>query len=184
VPLADLHDLRVELVVERDVRRQRRLEEALHAVVVDRLRRPPVPRQQSLRVRVDDEARPVQGVEQDRVGRLRPHAVDVQQPGAEDVGRRRRIVPEPPGDDRLQALRLEVVAAGGPDHFGQASDVDVPDALRVEELPALEVGDRLLDVGPGGVLGEDGADDDLEGGVRGPPFPRAVGPQKELEGAR
>jgi hypothetical protein len=181
VPLADLHDLRVELVVETDVLRQRRLEKPLHAVVVDVLRRQPVPREEPLRVGVDHERRPVQRVEQDRVGRFRPDPIEVQQLGAQDVERRLRIVAQPPRDDRLQALRLEVVVAGGPDDLGEATDVDVADALGIEQLRALEVVDGLLDVGPGGVLGEDGADDDLEGGIRGPPPPRAVAPQEDVE---
>ena len=58
---------------------------------------------------------------------------------------------------------------GGTDQGLEIGDGCLADAVEGEQASPAEVGEGEFDVRPRGVLGEDGADDDLEGGVGGPP---------------
>jgi hypothetical protein len=77
------------------------------------------------------------------------------------------------GDEGLERGCLTQHETGRPDknaefgfgYFSQASDG--------KDAACFEIGDGTLDTFPGGVLGEVGADDDLECGFCGPPLLRA-----------
>jgi hypothetical protein len=68
-----------------------------------------------------------------------------------------------------EAPGFDVEVTGGPDEPGEPGLGKGEKAVRIKEMGGFEIGDGAFDVGPVGILGEDGADTDLEGGIAGPP---------------
>ncbi len=112
----------VVLVEQRDIARQPVLEEPLDCVVIFRTE-PSEPVTDAARVRVDDEHGPAGGVQEDRVGGLRPHAVQAEQVPPQVLCPPRVEPPVDvavgPADDvgahRPEPFRLRAVEARNPD---------------------------------------------------------------------
>lgn len=144
---------------------------------------------------VDDHGRGVEGVEQDGIGGFGSDARQGEQLVANGMRRAAgrgakdfhgaAVVGVEEGHERFEGRGLAQHKARGADEgaqfgFGNRTQPgDVQDAVR------LEAGDGALDAGPGGVLGKVRADDDFEGGFRGPPLlrPKALD-EAVVEGAQ
>ena len=132
-------------------------------------------------IRVDNEDLAVEGVEEDGVGGFAAYAVDGEEVFAKggqgdvcegvEVG---VVFFDEPADEVFEAFGFDVVVACGANGFGEFEEAGVLDGLGGEEVSFFEAVDGAFDVGPVGVLGEDGADENLEGGIGGPPVLRAV----------
>jgi len=83
-------------------------------------------------------------------------------------------------DEGFQLFRFLAEVAGRANELGEFGEWDYFDGAGREELRTAEVGDGRFDVGPCGVLDQDGADDDLEAGAAGPPVLRAVGGEESV----
>lgn len=68
-----------------------------------------------------------------------------------------------------ESLRLDVEIAGGPDQTGEVGFRKREEAPGCQATCSLEIGNGTFDVGPAGVLREDGADADFKGSFTGPP---------------
>jgi hypothetical protein len=64
--------------------------------------------------------------------------------------------------------------AGGANQTSEAGGGYALDGAKRKKPFAVKIGDGTLDVGPGSVLSENGADDDLKAGAAGPPVLRAI----------
>lgn len=69
----------------------------------------------------------------------------------------------------FQAFSLHVIITCRSDERGEMLLRYAIDATGVEQTCGPQRRDRLLNVNPGGILGQDGADDDLEPGTGRPP---------------
>jgi len=148
----------------------------------------PVAREDAAGVGVDDEDFALEGVEEDGVGGLGADAVDLEELPAEGGGagsaeRPNNAVGEPgmePVEEAAEAAGLDVEVSHGPDEAAEEGVGAGSEAVRVHEVGALEPGDGAFDVGPTRVLGEDGADHDLERRVPGPPALGAEGLEEAI----
>ena len=175
-----MHEERVVLPVRLHIPGDVVLEVPLNLRVVVRGEEPHAPCDAD-RVRVDDEGGMAAREEQDRVGRLRAHPGLGEEVHAYDVGRPSEVA------GKISAPALDEMAAEGLEpgrlRAVQARDLHVPadrldarggERLRAQLPRSLQVRDRPLHVGPGGLLHEQGADDHLEARVRRPPVLRTV----------
>jgi len=80
----------------------------------------------------------------------------------------------------LQLARLLPEISGGPNQSGETSDGNPLDGSRGEKVFVAKGGDGAFDVGPGGVLGQDGSGDDLETRSTRPPVLRPEGAEEHL----
>ena len=162
------------------VTRQPVREEGRHRIVRGAEIHPPVPRQRAARVGVRDKDGTQRGVEQDTVRGFRPDAVDRKQFGAQRPGRHceqpvesAAKAIEQPLDKRPQPACLDVEVAGWANQLRQHGGRGRPQRAGRQPPRSPQVRDRALDIGPGGMLREDGADDRLERRARRPPALRS-----------
>ena len=135
--------------------------------------------QQAAGVAVDDEEGLVEGIQQHVVGGFRAYTVEIQQLPAQalSVALSQRVesslLSVPIGKFR-QAAGLLVVVAGTANGFGEFVARDLAERIGVQKVSFAQSGQGLFDIAPGRVLGQDGADHDLEGTIRRPPGLLAV----------
>jgi len=139
-------------------------------------------------VGVNDEHAVLPSVQEDGVGGFWADAVDGQELLAKFGGGRGEKLVEgasmpsaEKADEGLQLASFLAEIAGAANQLGEARSGDFFNGRRGKEPFAAKAGDGALHVGPGGVLGQDGADDDFEAGAAGPPVLRAVGAEKCIE---
>jgi hypothetical protein len=183
------HQQRVELVEERGIGGQVRLEEGAGVLVPAAAGKQAMALEHPARVGVGHEDRPAGRVEQDRVGRLRPQAAETEQLAPQRRQRRpaeraevAAAACEQPGGELEQPVGLEPVGAGGPDQPRQGGGRAGGQAPGRQQAARAQRGDRPCRSRPGGVLREDRADGDLERRAGRPPVLRAVmGEQAPVE---
>jgi len=131
-------------------------------------------------VGIDDEDGTVEGVEEDRVGGFQADAFYGEQLSSQlvsgdcaEVFQSAVVLFEKPGDEVFETFGFYVEIAGGSDQFGELVVWDGSDGFGIEAAADFEVADRFFDVGPAGVLSEDGADDDFKRRFAGPPALRS-----------
>ena len=175
VVVAGTDDEGVVLVVEGDLLREVVHEQGAHLRVGRPLVDQPVAGEEPPGVGVADEGKTVAGVQEDRVDRLRPEAVHLQELGAPGG--------EVTGEVRLQVAAVEVEMVK---EIAQPPCLDVEIARRLQELGERLVGegeerlqgeavglfqvvDGPLDITPRGILGKDRPHRHLEGRLPRPP---------------
>lgn len=128
-------------------------------------------------VGIDNEGGMTPSIEEDGVGGFRADAMDGEEllpeffrGCAEHAGEGAAIVFLNEADKRLEFAGLLPEIAGGTDEAREARRRNGEDSGEGEEFFAAKIGDGALDIGPGSILGEDGADDDLEARTAGPPM--------------
>ena len=88
-------------------------------------------------------------------------------------------------NEALEGFGLLAEVAGRAEQRGQPVRERIPRiAVGRQQAGSAQIANGAFDVGPGGVLREDGANDDFEAGAAGPPMLRAVGREKRFEIAR
>jgi len=142
-------------------------------------------------VGIDDEDFMIAGVQEDGVGGFRANAVDGKEllaelagGGGQELVERALVVMAKEANEGLEFPSFLAEIAGGADELSESREGNAFDGRGGEELFAAEPGEGALDVGPSGVLGEDGADDDFETGPAGPPVLRAMGGEERVEVVR
>ncbi len=83
--------------------------------------------------------------------------------------------------ERLEFAGFLAEIARGTDEAGEFGLGNQVDGGGSEEFGVAEIGDGAGGVNPGGVLDEDGADDDFEGGAAGPPVLLALGVKERIK---
>ena len=171
----------MELVEERGVGRQVRLDEGARVLVSGRRRQQALATEDTPRIRIGHEDGPMRGIEQNGVDRLRAKPRHRQElPPQRPEGRSPEAVEaaaepdEQPFRERTQPTGLQTVRAGGANHVGQLGLRDGHEPLGREQSPLAKRRHRARGARPGGVLGEDRTDCNLEGGAARPPVLRAV----------
>ena len=146
-----------------------------------------VPFGDAAQVLVGHRNRVVQGIKQDRVGGLRAYAGQQQQTAPESGGRRGRELIERTGKLRVQQFneglerrRFARLEAGRANQIPQLIERSRAQALQCQGSCPAQILQRSLDGLPGGVLRQIGAENDFEGGLRGPPVLRAVSLRKPI----
>lgn len=189
--LAHRHQKRVVLVEEPRIARQVPLEKGADLLVAGPWRDKPMAGEDPPRVGVHDEDRAPQGVEQDAVGGLGADAGDVEQLAPERIHRDACHQPEASpvavpevGEKGGEPPRLDPEGPRWANEPGQAPPRERPDPRRGEKPSGPQGRQRALDVAPGGILGEDGAESDLEAALGRPPALRAEAPVKSLVEAK
>ena len=141
----------------------------------------------ALGVGVDNEDLFVAGIKKDGIGGLRADTVNGEElfaqlggGGPEHARERTGIFRAKKADEGFQFFCFLAEVAGRANQRGEAAQGNAFQSERSEQTPAAEIGDGALDVGPGGILGEDGADDNFEGRFCRPPILRAEGVKKRL----
>ena len=81
----------------------------------------------------------------------------------------------------LESFGLLAEVAGGAEECCKLTRMGRGGWHRREQASGAQIANGALDVGPGSVLGEDGADDDFEASAAGPPVLRAVGGEECIE---
>ena len=165
---------------ERNILIEMSCEQFLDLVVIGLRADEIVPAKKPFGVRVDDKNGFVERVEQDRVRRLRTDAVDLQKlvPHLRQFLPRHRFqasmvfIKEKP-HEILQTAGFNVKITGGFDERGELRDRDIAQGAPGEGSCRFQTMDGFLDVAPVRILGQDGADDDLELRPRRPPVLRA-----------
>ncbi len=156
------HDQGMELLVQRRLRGEAAGAQGGKLLVARAPLDPAQAPQQAAGVRVHDAHRPVPGIQEDRVGGLRPEAPQREQ------GLTRRSPRAPAGlafqvdGQPAQLAGLLVVVAAGPDQPGQAPRGAVQQRSRAEQPRGPQRAQGRLGVAPAGVLGKHGAGGHLE----------------------
>jgi len=139
------------------------------------------------RVGVDNEDEVPASVEEDGVGGFRADAADGEEliaqscgSGGEETAERTAVIFIKKSDEGLEGFGLLAEIARGAEVLGERGGRDAVDGGRGEKLCCAKVGNGAFDVFPGGVLREDGADDDFEAGPAGPPLLRTVSSQERV----
>ena len=174
------------LVVEGHVGTERLLDPRADGLVALAALEQPEADEDPAGIGVDHEHRPPEGIEQDVVGRLGSDPGDGEEALTQLAGRKPGKAREPARGpeglaQRTQSPRLDVEISRRPQRLGQLIDGQGEDGLGGQGDALGETRQRPLDVGPGGILGQDRADHDLEGRLGRPPALGAVGAQQVLE---
>jgi hypothetical protein len=189
VGLAHGHQQRVELVEQRRIRGQVRLEERSRLLVAGAGRQQAVAREHAPGVGVRDEDGATGGVQQDRVDRFRPQAGHAEQLTAQRPERRPPHAPEvaaeadkEPAREVEQPAGLQPVGPGRANELGHRRVIARGEPTRRQHAARAQRVHGASCAGPGRVLREDRADGDLEGRSRRPPALRSVpGQQPAVE---
>lgn len=183
--LSRSNDKGMEFVEKGGISRQSVGEKGLHGGIIGVLLDDAMPEQYTVRVSVNYENRPVGGVQQDAVRGLRSNTPHGQQIFPKNVGLVKqhsvefsRILPDDHLQEILQAKGFDIKIAGRPDQFGKDLQRDGRKAGKGEKSCCLQIGNSLFNIGPTGVLGEDGTNSDLERTVARPPVLRAEAGQQ------
>ncbi len=138
-------------------------------------------------VGVDHEAGQTASVEQDAVRGFGPDPMDGEESLACNGGRPGQEVVEVPlvflnqrVKERLEPPGLDAGASGRADKSGQLLVGETVEMVRIERAGVFELGESRLDVGPLGVLGENGAEADFDGRAGRPPLLVALLPAHEV----
>lgn len=148
-----------------------------------------MPLEDSFGVGIDHKAVMNTGVKEDAVSGLAADAIDRQQTGTnggrvagqQPVERGIEVLDEHP-EEIAQPPGLDVEVAGWADEIGQLHCRQGEQRLRFQHVRTFQIGDGLLDVGPGGVLRENGPDRHFERRFARPPAKMAVMTMHELVG--
>ncbi len=166
----------MKLIVTRYVTRKRGFNQGPEFLVGHVFGDEAVAGEDALGVGVDDEDIFVAGIKKDGVGGFRANAVDGEElfaqcecGGAEHAGEGAGIFGAEEAHEGFQSFGLLAEIARGADQRSEASGGDAFEGERSQKAFTAKIGDGAFDVGPRGVLGEDGADDDFEGGTGRPP---------------
>jgi hypothetical protein len=185
VRLADGDQQGVQLVEQRGVGGQVRLEERPGPLVVRAGRQQPVADQHPTGVGVGREDGTAGRVQEDRVGGLGSQTRHPQQLAPQRSQRRpahraelAREARQEPAGEGLQAVGLEPVRPGGAHERGQRGEARGGKPSRPQQAPRAQRPHGAGRARPGGVLGEDRPHGDLERGAGRPPALRAVMPQQ------
>jgi hypothetical protein len=186
VRLTHGHEERVVLVEESRVGRQVGLEEGAGRFVRGLARQQRVPGQDSPRVRVGDEDRPVRRVEENGIGGLRPDPGHGQEgPAERPEGRAAQALEaavetlDQPAGERAQATRLEAIRPRRAHRLPEVVLAGGDQAGRTQQPARPQAADRARRVPPRRELHQDRPRGDL---VRGPAGPPALGTEAMLEG--
>ncbi len=161
---------------------QIRLEQSPQLLIVGIRLDQSVPNRDSSGVVIYDKDGPVQGVEQDGVGRLTPDASDRQKfrpqslRGSVFETRQVAVVGgEEPVYKVLEPLCFDIEVAGGPYEFGKLLSWHAVKWIGIKAPCRLEIGYGFFHILPIGVLRQNGADNYLKPRLAGPPVLRAEG---------
>jgi len=142
-------------------------------------------RERTTRIGIGDEDGPVGRVEEDGVDGLGAEAGHAQQLPAQPAERRPAQpvkasleARQQPFGERVQPPGLQTVGPGRADHLGQLGLRHGGQSRRRQQAARAQRDDRAGGVRPGGVLREDRARSDLEGGAPGPPVLRPMAAQQ------
>jgi len=178
---AGMHDEGVEFVENLLIGRKAALEENAQMVVRLIGRSELVALEDAARIGVNNEDRMTTGIKEDGVGGFRPDAVDGKQllaqflrGNAEHAGERARVVFPNKVCEGFQFASFLPKVAGGTNEAGKASNGNVFHGAKREKSFAAKIRNSTLHVGPGGILGKDGADNDFKAGAAWPPALRAM----------
>lgn len=185
--LADGNEERVVFVVQSCAGRQRPHEQNLNGIVAGVRGDQAMTRKDSPGIGVHDEGRDLARVEQNRIRRFRSDAGDGEELLSEARGLpcKHPVEAEPVtgpevAEEMPEPCGLYVIIPCRPDERGQPVPGERGKPGGREDPRPTEVGKCLRDVRPGGILGQDGADDHLEAG---PPRPPSLGPQGRVHAA-
>lgn len=93
---------------------------------------------------------------------------------AEHAGERAGIVLVNEESKGFELAGLLAEVARGTNQTSKTGGGNALDGAKRKKSFAAKIGDGALDIGPGSVLGENGADDDLKAGAAGPPVLGAI----------
>jgi hypothetical protein len=186
--LADVHDEGVKFVEELVLGGKLGLKPFTDFVVRKLGVRVAVAFENATSVGVDYEYGMSAGVEKDGVGGFRADAGQLQELIAKDcggssekAGEGAAVRVEKKVYERLNRFGFLPEVAGRAEKLGQSRCANTTDGLWREHACAAQVANGALDVGPGSVLREDGADDNFETSSAGPPVLRAIGCEECVE---
>jgi len=172
----------MKFVEELGIRQKVLLEEEPDFIVLGFGRSESVALEDAAGVSVHDENGMIACIEENGVGGFRADAMDGEEllpqsfcGNAEHSRERTRKLLLDEAREGLQLFGFLAKVAGRADESGKTRRGDVQHCGDREEFLAAEIGDGALDVGPGSVLREDGADDDFEARAAGPPVLGAIG---------
>ncbi|CAK0782259.1 hypothetical protein CCP4SC76_8250002 [Gammaproteobacteria bacterium] len=180
-------DQGVVFVVEHGVGRKRGLEALPDGFIILATRQAAEAFKEPAGIGVHDKHRTIQGIQQDIVGGFGADAVDPQELLTEF---RRRDVAEPrqpvrllePVTKRQKPLGFQIKITSRTDQRREVSGRQHPHRLDAFQIAAgLEGRNRAFDIGPGGILRQDGTNRDLKRGIPGPPVLRAIRNQQDVE---
>lgn len=116
-------------------------------------------------------------IKQHAIRRLRSDPGNGEKAGAgfcpgtlEEAGEVGVVTLDQDAEERAESLRLDVEIAGRPDQAGEVGFGNCEEAPRSQATGSFEIGNGSFDVGPAGVLRENGADADFKGSFTGPPL--------------
>lgn len=130
---------------------------------------------------VNDEDGMAAGIEEDGVSGFRTDAVDREEPfaelfrgGAEHLSKRTAIVFLHESGEGFELASFLAKVTGRTDEARETRRGNGEDGAERKQFLAAKISDGALDVSPGSVLGENGADDDFKAGAAGPPMLRPM----------
>lgn len=174
--LADMHDQRVELVEPTAVTRGMSLKHPSNVFVLGVSTDPTVATEQSLRVGVYDEDRVLARVQENRIGGFRPYTEDrekllpqLDRGGREHAADRSLVLAVEKLAEGFELSRLLSEITGGANQSLEPWQGGALDSPRRQQTRRTELSEGKLDVFPGRVLGQNGADDDFKRSLPGPP---------------
>lgn len=177
--LASMNDEGVVLIEEGGVTRQALLEERADLLVRFFTPQDAVAFEDAASVGIDYEDKMLSGVKKNGVRSFRADAVNSEQlfaqfrgGGGKEFVERALIAVAEKANESLQLSCLLPKVAGRADQTSQMPERNLFDRSGRKEFFAAKRGDGPLNVGPTGVLGQDGADDDFKAGAAGPPMLR------------
>ena len=178
---AGVDDQSVEFVEELGVVGEGAFEEGADFVVAEFGRSEGVAFEDAAGVGVNDEHGMVAGIEKDGVGGFGADAVDGEELGAESFGGSREHASERAGviamdeaREGFQFFGFLTEVAGRADELREARSRTGMQGVERKEFFTAKIGNGALDIFPGSVLREDGADDDFEASAARPPVLWAV----------
>ena len=179
--LAGTNDQGVEFIIQRHVGREAALEEATDFFVGVLCSGELMTLEHAPRVGVNHEDRVLAGVEENGIRGFRADAVDREEllaqnrrNCAEHFSKRSVVFVAQKARECFQRPGFLAKVAGRTDQAREARRGKRGDGVGREKFPAAQIADGQLDVGPGSILRQNSADDDLETRSAGPPALRTM----------